>query len=101
MTVIREGFTVQCNGNKWTLQSLILSFLWKVRKCPLTAHISAPLSWEQTQVLVYYVKVHKRGKHNVNTMNYTQEKCEKNVYINISLSVFTFTIQSNSSLLKI
>jgi len=36
-----------------------------------------PLSWKQVKVLVYYLKKHKRGKHNSITMKYTVEKCDQ------------------------
>ena len=65
---------METNGHYKVLY--FLSF-GKLENVHLLHIFQPPLSWEQIQVLVYYVKVHKRGKHNVITMNYTWEKCDQ------------------------
>lgn len=53
------------------------TFDGKLEKVHLLHIFQPPLCWEQVKVLVYYVKLHKRGEHNGITMNYTRKKFDQ------------------------
>lgn len=84
-TVICEGFfTVLCKIKMGiTKCCTFFPFDVKLEKVHSLHIFQPPLSREQVKVLVYYVKLHKRGEHNGITMNYTRKKMINNILQNI------------------